>query len=393
MAPTITHQRDPEGVNQSGLRDHNARTILSFIRRHGGMSSAEIARRSGLSAQTVSIIVRNLESEGLLVRGEAIRTKGKVGKPQTPMRLNANGVHSLGLNVGRRSSELVLVDFHGKQVQEHVVTYPYPTVDGVLKFLEAAIVKVEQTRPKTTQSLVGIGVTLPNEMWGWLEIVGAPKSALDQWKAGDFLEVVSRRTDLKVFQENDTTAACIAEHLLGIGKEYSDFGYFFVGAFVGGGLVLDDKIISGRNNGAASFGSIPMKGANGEQTQLLNLASIYTLEERLTDAGLDPNIIRENPSDWSVIENHAAAWAEETGAHLAMASAAVASVVEIQAVLIDGAVPSSVRTSICSSTNKHLDQLDLDGIKKPLIAEASVGRAARSIGAALLPIHANYFLN
>jgi len=57
------------------------------------MSSAEIARRSGVSAQTVSNIVRDLENDGLLVRGEAIRTKGKVGKPQTPVQLNPSGVH------------------------------------------------------------------------------------------------------------------------------------------------------------------------------------------------------------------------------------------------------------------------------------------------------------
>ena len=47
--------RDPKGgSNQSGLRDQNARLLLTFIRRHGEMPSAELARRSGLSAQTVS---------------------------------------------------------------------------------------------------------------------------------------------------------------------------------------------------------------------------------------------------------------------------------------------------------------------------------------------------
>ncbi|MEO0944140.1 MAG: sugar kinase, partial [Pseudomonadota bacterium] len=140
-------------------------------------------------------------------------------------------------------------------------------------------------------------------------------------------------------------------------------------------------------------GSMPITGINGNQTQLLNLASIYALEERLTDAGIDPDVIRETPNDWSVIESHAAAWAEETGAYLALASATVASVVEVQAILIDGAVPSSVRTAICSSASSHLAQMELDGIDKPLITEASVGRVARSIGAGLLPIHANYFLN
>ena len=50
-----THFRDRiSGQNQSGLRDQNARLVLSYLRRFGDMPGAEIARRSGLSAQTVS---------------------------------------------------------------------------------------------------------------------------------------------------------------------------------------------------------------------------------------------------------------------------------------------------------------------------------------------------
>ena len=62
--------RDPlGGANQSGMRDHNERLVLSLILRHGALPSAEIARRSNLSAQTVSIIIRALERDGLLLRG------------------------------------------------------------------------------------------------------------------------------------------------------------------------------------------------------------------------------------------------------------------------------------------------------------------------------------
>lgn len=392
MAESLTRARDPEGANQSGLRDHNARAILSFVRRHGGMSSAEIARRSGLSAQTVSIIVRELERDGLLVRGEAIRSKGKVGKPQTPMQLNPDGVHSLGLNIGRRSSELVLVDFNGERIQEHVVTYPYPTVDGVLKFLGRAMGKVTETEPEKGWNIVGIGVTTPNQLWGWLEIVGAPHEVMDQWRTFDFPEAVAKLSGLEVHEENDATAACIAEHLLGNGREFSDFGYLFIGAFVGGGLVLDDKIISGRTKGAAAFGSIPMRGPDGKLSQLLSLASIHSLEKTLEEAGVDPNIIRKDPDDWSEIASFVSTWADVSGRHLAHASAIIASVVEIQAVLIDGAFPSDVRQLISDSARRHLDELDLDGVVKLKIDAGQVGRTARSIGAALLPIHSKYFL-
>ena len=101
--------RDPiGGVNQSGIRDHNERLILSLIQRHGGLSSADVARRSSLSAQTVSIIIRALEKDGLLIRGAPVR--GKVGKPSVPMMLNPDGLLSLGLNIGRKSADLVLID-------------------------------------------------------------------------------------------------------------------------------------------------------------------------------------------------------------------------------------------------------------------------------------------
>ena len=49
------------GVNQSGVRDHNERLILSVIRTHGSLPGADIAKLTGLSPQTVSIILRKLE--------------------------------------------------------------------------------------------------------------------------------------------------------------------------------------------------------------------------------------------------------------------------------------------------------------------------------------------
>ena len=54
------------GTNQSGMRDSNERLVLSLVRRNGSLAKTEIARMTGLSAQTVSVIMRELEEEGLL---------------------------------------------------------------------------------------------------------------------------------------------------------------------------------------------------------------------------------------------------------------------------------------------------------------------------------------
>ena len=56
------------------VRAYNERLVMSLVRRHGSLSKADIARRSGLSAQTVTVIMRALEAEGLLIPFPSERT-------------------------------------------------------------------------------------------------------------------------------------------------------------------------------------------------------------------------------------------------------------------------------------------------------------------------------
>ena len=86
------------GSNQSGMRAHNERLVLTLVRQMGPLPKAEIARMTGLSAQTVSVIMRALEADGLLEKGAPIR--GKVGQPSVPMGLVAQGAYFLGLKIG-----------------------------------------------------------------------------------------------------------------------------------------------------------------------------------------------------------------------------------------------------------------------------------------------------
>ena len=391
MTFSDTHILDPEGgANQSGLRDQNARVVLSYIRRHGEMPSAEIARRSGLSAQTVSNITRSLEADGLLLRGQSI--KGKVGKPSVPVRLNPNGVNALGLSIGRRSAEIVLVDFNGKQLHSIATSYPYPTIEGVFAFLCNGIDQIFEKRPRARNRITGIGVASPSNLWDWLEVVHAPEDAMRKWQDLDLRDAVAKETGLDTYVENDATSACVAEHLLGRGNAYSDFAYIFMGAFIGGGLVLNGKVFSGRTGNAAAFGPMPVPDGKGGTTELLNLASLHVLESALSESGIDPMTLRRNPDDWSFCEAQVSDWIDMTSRYLAVAAAAITSVVEVDAILIDGAMPDDICTRLTHATQRAFEQLKLTMINRPVIEQATVGKSARSLGAALLPIHARYFL-
>lgn len=378
------------GGNQTGLRDQNARLVLSYIRRHGALPGAEIARRSGLSAQTVSNIMRALEAEGLLLRGESIR--GKVGKPSVPVTLNSSGVHSIGLSIGRRSAEVVLVDFLGTVLASYGTTYPFPAPDAVFPFLEASMAKALRAVPAAKTTLAGVGVAMPFQLWDWHKVVGAPTEAMSTWRSVDVAAQVEASTGFVPIISNDATSACIAEHLLGRGPAYLDFVYLFVGAFIGGGLVLNGKVVNGRTGNAAAFGALPVPDGAGGTTQLLNHASLYVLERRIRDAGGDPDRLRDPGCDWHEFDAELDSWIGDTARNLAIAIVAAATVVEIAAVLVDGAMPSWVTERLTAETRTQLDRLDMTGVEKPDVLQATVGRAARSIGAALLPIHARYFV-
>lgn len=378
------------GGNQSGLRDQNARLVLSVIRRHGALAGAEIARRSSLTAQTVSNILRALEADGLLKRETAV--KGKVGKPSIPMSLNPEGAVSLGLNIGRRSAELVLVDFTGKPLAERRIAYPYPVIETVLAFLSEGYRDILRTHPPAAAALAGIGVGRPFEIWSWLEVVDAPEAALRAWRDLDLEDAVAAITGLDVILQNDATSACVAEHLLGLGSAYGNFAYLFVGAFIGGGLVLDNKVIMGPTGNAGAFGALRVPDGTGGSTQLLQVASLHVLERTLLAAGIDPDRLRDPEDDWSGYAEWVTPWIEETARYLAIATISAAAVAEVEAVLIDGAMPEPVRAELVENTRVHLAGYTPTGILKPKIEAARVGRAARSIGAAMLPIHSKYFL-
>ncbi len=389
--------RDPTGgVNQSGVRDHNERLVLSLIQRHGALPSADVARRAGLSAQTVSIIIRSLEKDGLLRRGEAV--KGKVGKPSVPVTLDPDGILSLGLNIGRKSADLVLIDPLGTVRAQIKSTYAYPTPDVMMRFLADGLVQIKATLTgKQCGKLAGIGVAAPFELWNWLEAVNAPKEEMARWKDFDLAGTVGEITDLPVYVQNDATAACTAEHLFGRGREFSDYAYFFIGSFVGGGVVLNDAVYVGRSGNSAAFGSLPVRlgqqdGAPG-QGQLLHNASIYLLEQRLEAAGLDPTAIWSPDHDWEGFGAILPDWIAHTARHLAIAVVAVSAVIDFERILIDANCPPEVRERLIAATRAEINGLDTRGIAAPIILAASVGRNARAIGAASLPITARFLLS
>ncbi len=380
------------GVNQSGVRDHNERLILSVLQRHGPSSGADVARLTGLSPQTVSIIFRGLEADEIIRRGAPVR--GKVGKPSIPMELNPDGVFSIGMKIGRRSAELLLLDFAGTPRQKLFTSYEYPFPNAVFGFLRDGLKRLLEAEPAKVRSRIcGIGIGTPFELWRWHDLTGPAADRFRSWKDIDFAAEVSTFSDLPVFVMNDATAACQAEQLYGRGKEFRDYAYFFIGSFVGGGIALNGSVFEGNQGNAGALGSMRTTSPLGESKQLIDVASLHLLETRLIEAGLDPQRMWRRPQDWRSLTRYVTPWIGETAQELAKASLSICSVIDFEAILIDGAFPPEVRGELVERVRRYIENQDTRGLIKPRIEAGSVGENARSIGAASNPVFSQFLLN
>lgn len=379
-------RRDAGAPAPIAVRAHNERLVLSLVRRHGSLARAELARQTGLSAQAVSVIIRGLEEDGLLVRGTPVR--GKVGQPLVPMSLAPKGAFSFGLKVGRRSADLVLMNLVGEICGQLNITYAYPLPEPILAFVESGVRQLERTlRPADRARISGLGIAAPSELWNWADKVGAE---MEVWRTCDLADQVGERAHYPITFENDATAACGAELMLGHGQQEMNYLYVFIGTFIGGGVVTGGRLFSGAHGNGGALGSMPA-GRGGQQ--LIDVASLFLLEDKLRNRGLDPVETLYGIAEWTGFEADLERWVRNTARHLGHAITAASAVIDMPTVIIEGGLPEHVKMDIVRATRKVLEASEMLGLVKPDVLPGLVGANARAIGAASLPLLERFLLD
>ena len=390
-SPEALERRLHRGTNQSGMRDHNERLVLSLVRQHGSLAKSDIARMTGLSAQTVSVIMRELEEDKLLVRQAPLR--GKIGQPSIPMALNPEGAFFIGLKIGRRSAELVLIDFlgHVRSMLQH--SYRYPAPRETVEFVTSGMKKMrDELTPAQDKRIAGLGIAMPFELWNWADTAGAPRDVMDEWRHRDIRADIQSQCEFPVYLQNDATSACGAELVFGQAGAARDFVYFYIGAFAGGGIVLNGRLYSGPKGNAGALGSMPVPGPDGKPTQLIDVASIAMLEKALSAKGIDGSYLWTSPQEWGDIGAELDEWIASASRALAYAIVAASSVIDFEAAVIDGWMPLDVRRRLVEAIRQAISGIDAEGLKLPFVREGTVGIHARALGGASLPLSERFLV-
>ncbi len=389
----------PRGSSQGGLRQYNERVMLQAIRLHGALPGAELARLTHLTAQTVSMITKRLEADGLLLRGAPVR--GKVGQPSVPLSLNPSGAFAIGIKIGRRSIDVLLVDFAGTVRRRWQQDYRFPDPPPLLAEIAARLAEIRQLlSPAEYERVQGIGIAAPLNLGGWQTLLEMPPEVAALWPALDLRAEVAALTDLPVALLKDTAAACVAELVAGRGRSIQSFLYVFVDTFVGGGLVLDSHLRAGLHGNAGAIGSLPLAVAGpagatltpvpSAPPQLLRVASLLNLELLYQAAGLDVTAVADPRALLAPWRVHTEAWLADASAALALAVNSAACLLDLESVILDGSFSLELQLALQTALAQAMDCYSWEGVTRPAVMAGTIGSDARALGGALLPLYANF---
>jgi predicted NBD/HSP70 family sugar kinase len=287
----------------------------------------------------------------------------------------------------------VLIDFVGTVREMIQCSYLYPAPAETVTFVRNGIKSLRAgLSPDQDRRIAGLGVAMPFELWNWADTVGAPREIMDQWRRLDIREEIQREIDFPVYLQNDATSACGAELVFGRTGNLRDFVYFYIGAFAGGGVVLNGKLYGGPSGNAGALGSLPVPGPTGQSVQLIDVASVASLETALKARGREGSFLWTSPEDWGDVGPDLDVWLHEAGTALAYATVSAAAVIDFEAAVIDGWMPTSVRARLVESVRAALGRIDVEGLQLPQVLEGTVGIHARALGGASLPLSERFLL-
>ncbi|MET3596007.1 MULTISPECIES: ROK family transcriptional regulator [Mesorhizobium] len=347
------------GLNAVSVRGYNERLVLSLLLQSKGITRLEIGERTGLSAQTVSVIVRSLEQEGLIAKGEAQR--GRVGPPTVPISLNPEGAYSVGISVGHRQVEVVLVDFVGSIRSRTVLPLSAARHDTNHPQFMSAIAKAIADLPQHLHSrIAGIGLALPGDQ---AELELTPMAARERFDA--LQEEVEREIGYPVYVQNDITAAAGGESMFGVAKHLSDYLFFYLGARLHSRLILNHQIYNTAT--AVSFD-----------------VGILRLEEEIRRSGSSPSELWERGADWPSFGEAETAWQRELVEQMKSSIGALKQFVPLASVVLSSYAPQAVCKAIC----RELEQA-MPGITA---IAGNIERSPKAVGAASLPFSSRFMV-
>ncbi|HBN31414.1 MAG TPA: ROK family transcriptional regulator [Rhodobacteraceae bacterium] len=235
-------------------RQFSRSTVVQAIASSAPISRASLAKQVGLSKQTVSAIVFDLEQDGWIT--ETGRTAGHVGRSATTYELVPDAAFVCGVDLGGTKVRAAIIDLTCTVVAE--LTEPTDVRGGI---------NVAQQIGRLCRNLAAqAGVSWSKVMFATVGVPGVPnqisgavKMAPNIKKIGDmdFAGALEIELGFGVQVENDVNLAAIGEQWSGCASGVDNLVFVSLGTGIGAGIIVEGQIIRGARGAAGELGFLP----------------------------------------------------------------------------------------------------------------------------------------
>lgn len=218
--------------NADYTKEYNRKTVLRILRRNT-MSRSELARATGLTRASTSLIVEDLLREGFLTE-LAPQSVGR-GRSAIPLSVSRDSFYALGVDIARRGCSVGLSDMTGTLLQYRKVADEADLIGSIVRELENLFKTVDK------EKVVGIGISAPGPLDHERGQILAPFH-FERWHGVEICRLLSEPFGIPAYLEHDVCAMAMRELERG---ESQNFMLLFVDSGIGAAIVSGGKLLGG----------------------------------------------------------------------------------------------------------------------------------------------------
>ena len=230
------------------MRRSNRSALLTTIYRDGPLSRHELGHRTSLSAASVSNLVGELITEGVVEEAGSVDSEG--GRPRILLRVSPTFRYVVGAEVGETRVRVELFDLAMNVLAS--VDYPIhaPQPSMVVKHVLEGLAVVVASSGVRSELILGLGVAVAGVVEG-NAVVDAQTLG---WDAVPLRQMLADGTDIPIDVDNGANMLGQAEMWFGAGRGATDAVVALIGSGVGAALVADGSSYRGTRSSAGEWG-------------------------------------------------------------------------------------------------------------------------------------------
>ncbi|HEY4567888.1 MAG TPA: ROK family transcriptional regulator [Kribbella sp.] len=323
--------------------------IVDSIRSAGTLSRVELTQITGLTAPSVTTVVRRLIDDGLVAEAGRGTSTAIGGKPRTLLRIRAAARYAVGVHLSNDSLTYVLVDYAGGVVARWRRDGPGDESDpeDVVERVATETGELLDRSGIDSSRVLGLGFVCPGPLIRNREVASAPPT-MARWVGFPIHHRLEERLGLPTLLENDATAAAAGTRLT-TSHDVSVMAALFMSEGIGSGLRLNGNVYQGAHGNAGEVGHLCVQIGGprcwcGGTGCLEAVAGPATVVAKAAAAGLDLGSQRHSGvAAFAAIarlaltgDSRAEAIIRDSAAWLALGAQAITNMYDVQLLVLTG---------------------------------------------------------